>query len=325
MNILVTGAGGFLGSMLLDDLRMSGHQVRGLVRTASSFLSGAKHDIIVGDIRDAGCVRKAMAGCDSIVHLAGKAHAIDDEGVSEEDYHSINVDGTGQLLEAAKTAGVQRFVFASTVKVFGETTLGCVDETTPPAPRTPYARSKWLAEQLVTSSSRALAPISFRLPLVYGPTRKGNLFRMIAAIDRRRFPPLPRVPAVRSMLHAKNFVLAVRAALNAKAFLKPMYVIADSKPYSVTEIYDRLREGLGRRPPVVRVPAWALSGGARCGDLLQRLTGRPFPFSSSTWEKLMGPACYSPAAAMRDLQYRPMYTFESAVPDLIEHYRRSIS
>jgi nucleoside-diphosphate-sugar epimerase len=325
MRILVTGAGGFLGADLVDDLRMSGHQVRRLVSRVS-MVKDDDGNVIVGDIRDASCVRSAMIGCDRVVHLAGKAHALDDEGVSEADYQSVNVEGTRQLLEEAKAAGVRKFVFASSVKVFGETTLGCIDEAAPAVPRSPYARSKWSAEQLVASfASGALRTVSFRLPLVYGPTEKGNLFRMIAAIDRGRFPPLPRVPALRSMLHVKNFVLAVRAALDVDTFPKPVYVIADATPYSISEIYDRLREGLGRQPPVCRVPAWALSFGAKCGDLLQVLTRRPFPFSSSTWEKLMGQACYSPEAAMRELHYRPLYTFEQAVPDLISHYRRSLA
>ncbi len=327
MNVLVTGAGGFLGSALVADLRLAGYQVRALVKSGSSSpLNGSTGDVIVGDIRDERCARNAVAGCESVVHLAGKAHALDDDGVSEQDYVSVNVEGTRQLVEGAKAEGVQRFVFASSVKVFGETTHGCVDESTPPVPRTPYARSKWTAEQLVASSAGGmLAAVSFRLPLVYGPTHKGNLFRMIGAIDRRRFPPLPRVSTVRSMLHVNNFVMAVRAALDAKTFCKPMYIITDAKPYSISAIYDCLREGLGRRPPLCRVPAWALSLGARCGDLLQSVTRTRAPFSSLTWEKLMGQAWYSPEAAMRELHYRPIHTFESAVPALIEHYRRSIS
>jgi nucleoside-diphosphate-sugar epimerase len=325
MRILVTGAGGFLGADLVEELRMAGHQVRRLVSKAST-VNDDDGNVIVGDIRDASCVSSAMTGCDCVVHLAGKAHALDDEGVSEADYQSVNVEGTRRLLEKAKAGGVRKFVFASSVKVFGETTLGCVDEAAPAVPRSPYARSKWSAEQLVASfASGALTTVSFRLPLVYGPTEKGNLFRMIAAIDRGRFPPLPHVAALRSMLHVKNFGLAVRAALEVDAFPRPMYVIADAAPYSITGIYDHLREGLGRRPPVCRVPGWALSFGAKCGDLLQALTRRPFPFSSSTREKLMGQACYSPDAAMRELHYRPLYTFEQAVPDLITHYRRSLA
>ena len=228
MTILVTGAAGFLGSALVDSLRTAGHQVRALTRVGSSLVHDGNGDVVCGDIRDSRTVKLAVVGCKAIVHLAGKAHALEDDRVSEADYQSVNVDGTGRLLEEAKAAGVQKFIFASSVKVFGETTLGPENEAAPPSPRTPYARSKWSAEQLVASfASGVLATVSLRLPLVYGPTEKGNLFRMIAAIDRRRFPPLPRTAAVRSMLHVKNFVLAVRASLNAPTYPKPVYDFRD--------------------------------------------------------------------------------------------------
>ena len=327
ITVLITGAGGFLGSALVSELLESGYAVRALVRNPLSSPSPKAVEIVVGDVRDPQCARQASVGCESIVHLAGQAHALDDDHVSEEDYQSINVDGTKHLLDGAVAGGVQRFIFASSVKVFGETTTACVDEKELPAPQSPYARSKWMAEQLVASYAKggSLATLSLRLPLVYGPTQRGNLYRMIAAIDRGRFPPLPRVQAVRSMLHVKNFVLAVRAALRSTGFLKPMYVVTDAKPYAITEVYDLLRKGLDRQPPFSRVPLWALSLAGRCGDILQSLLRKPVPLSSATLEKLIGQAWYSPEALIHDMGYQPRDTFEAAVPELIQHYRSSLS
>ena len=325
-SVLVTGARGFLGSALVNDLLESGYDVRALVRNPAPPSYRKTVDIVVGDIRDPQCAKQATAGCDTIVHLAGQAHALDDDHVSDQDYQSINVDGTKHLLDGAVAGGVRKFIFASSVKVFGETTTGSVDESEPPAPQSPYARSKWMAEQLVASYAKgSLATLSLRLPLVYGPTEKGNLYRMIAAIDRGKFPPLPHVQAVRSMLHVKNFVLAVRAVLQSAGFLKPMYVATDAKPYSITEVYDLLRRGLGLPPPLSRVPLWALSVGGHCGDIAQALLGKTAPLSSATLEKLIGQAWYSPEALIRDKGYQPGYTFEDAVPELIRHYRSSLS
>ena len=327
MRILVTGAGGFLGSALVKNLIANGCHARALVRNAPSRSYPEAIEVIVGDVRDPRCARTATAGCDSVIHLAGKAHAIDDDCVNEDEYRSVNVDGTRQLLEGAVAGGARKFVYVSSVKVFDEQTAGCLDEKAPVAPQTPYARSKWAAEQLVASYAKreGLATVSFRLPLVYGPTHKGNLFRMVSAIDRGWFPPLPRLPAVRSMLHVANFVSAVRAALHAKAFLQPVYVVADANPYSVSEIYDRLREGLDKAPPRMRVPLWMLTLGARAGDVLQAFLRKPLPLSSSTLEKMIGEAWYSPAALIRDLGYQPLLAFESAVPEIIAHYRSSLS
>ena len=324
--VLVTGASGFLGSALVNDLLELGYDVRALVRNPALPLYRKAVEVIVGDIRDPQCTKQASAGCDTIVHLAGQAHALDDDHVSDQDYQSINVDGTKHLLDGAVAGGVRQFIFASSVKVFGETTTGSVDESEPPTPQSPYARSKWMAEQLVASYGKgSLATLSLRLPLVYGPTEKGNLYRMIAAIDRGKFPPLPHVQAVRSMLHVKNFVLAVRAVLQSAGFLKPMYVATDAKPYSITEVYDLLRKGLGLQPPLSRVPLWALSVGGQCGDIVQALFGTTAPFSSATLEKLIGQAWYSPESLIRDMGYQPRYTFKDAVPELIQHYRSSQS
>jgi len=326
LRVLVTGAGGFLGGALLSALAESGYLVRGLYRKEIPLAVPPGIETIAGDVRHAQCVKEASIGCDAIIHLAGKAHALTDDAVSEQDYQAVNVDGTKYLLEGAVANGVRRFIFTSSVKVFGETTNGCVDERQPPNPQSPYACSKWDAEQLVASSAQAngLATVSLRLPLVYGPTHKGNLYRMIASIDKGTFPPLPPIDAVRSMLHVQNFIVAVRAILGANRVLKPMYVVTDAAPYSIADIYDRLREALGRPPTQWRVPLWGLSMAAKCGDVLQACLRKPMPLSSITLQKLIGPAWYSSCALMQDSGYQPLYTFESAVPELIEHYRRSL-
>ena len=319
--VLVTGAGGFLGSALVNVLLDAGVHVRALGQPHLASPYPGVLESVKGDIRDSICVKSVVTGCESVIHLAAKVHALDEDQTSEEEYRSVNVEGTRHLLEAATDAGVHKFIFASSVKVFGEETGGCVDEDAPPAPKTAYGRSKWMAEQLVSSHVRAgrMTTVSFRLPLVYGPTDKGNLFRMIVAIDRGWFPPLPRVPMVRSMLHVKNFISAVRAALATNQFRKPAYIVADAHPYEISSVYDRLREGLGKKPARVRVPWWALSAGARAGDVLERLWQKPVPLSTSTLSKLMSEAWY-----MRDMGYQPLHNFDGAVPELIEHYRRSL-
>ncbi|BCA54203.1 putative NAD-dependent epimerase/dehydratase [Nitrospira sp. KM1] len=322
---LVTGAGGFLGRALTDELHRAGYRVRALVHAPPSAGFSASVEVMTGDIRDSSCTLMAAKGCETVIHLAGKAHAFDDRGVSEEDYQSINVEGTQRVLAGAREGGARRFVFASSVKVFGETTGTCVNEEAPAAPATPYARSKWAAEQAVSSygSSSGMTTVSLRLPMVYGPTQKGNLFRMIAAIDAGRFPPLPPLKTVRSMLHVKNFVRGILAVLRAPAVPRSMYVMTDGRPYSTAEVYDLLRKGLGMRPARWRIPLPCLTAAARAGDLLQSFLHRPLPVSSANLNKIIGQAWYSPQNMITDLGYRPDHTFESAVPEIVRFYRHS--
>jgi len=323
--VLVTGAGGFLGRALTEDLLRSGHRVRVLLRQPVLARERSGVETVVGDVRDPHCAGEAASGCDAIVHLAGIVHAADDKSVTEADYRSVNVDGTRHLLDAAVAGGAFRFLFASSVKVFGETTSGCADERASPDPQTPYARSKWEAEQAVAASALPgrLTTVSLRLPLVYGQSAKGNLYRMIDAINRGRFPPLPPVRALRSMLSVKNFVLAVRALLEAREVARPCYIVTDESPYSVTEIYDSLRRGLGLPALTWRVPLPVLTFAGVCGDFLQHCVRRPLPLTSATLVKLIGQAWYSPEALMREVGYRPFDRFDAAVPDLVLHYRQS--
>jgi hypothetical protein len=97
--------------------------------------------------------------------------------------------------------------------------------------------------------------------------------------------------------------------------------VTDAVPYSVSEIYQALRAGLGHPAPRWRVPVGALRLAARCGDLLEAVTRVVMPFSSSTLEKLIGSAWYSTDAFRGDLGYRPALTFQDAVPGLIAAYR----
>jgi UDP-glucose 4-epimerase len=323
MRILITGGSGFLGVSLTRELRRSGYEVRAVVREPSRCPSFSPEvETVVVDVRHAVKMEEIASGCDAIVHLAAKVHAIDDSG-TEEDYEAINVEGTRHILDAAVRSGVNRIVFASSVKIFGEVTNGCVDETQAPNPRTAYGRSKWRAEQLVSEYAERhnLTAVSLRLPMVYGPTKKGNLYRMIEAIDHGRFPILPHLSAVRSLLHVQNFVQAVLLCLHAPCFKRAAYIVADTEPYRVTDLYGWLRAGLGKAPPRWRVPLWILKSGARCGDLLQAISGRPAPFTTEQLTKLIGNAWYSSIAITSELHYRAEHSFEKAVPELIAFYR----
>ncbi|RMH34367.1 MAG: NAD-dependent epimerase/dehydratase family protein [Nitrospirae bacterium] len=327
MRVLVTGAGGFLGQAVVGALLQKGYAVRGLYRHGSPSQENTPMEVVIGDIRDRAAMKAAVKGCWAVVHLAGKVHADHGTHSNAEDYHSINVEGTRFLLEGALAQNVQRFVFASSVKVFGETTDGCVDESHMPAPVSHYAKSKWAAEQLVNAlaSSGRLLGISLRIPMVYGPTEKGNLFRMLVAIDRGWFPPLPRIPSVRSMLHIRNFVQAVIRSLQADQPLKPCYIVTDAKPYCVTTIYEQLCAGLGKPIPAWRIPLWVLNAAGSAGDMLQPLMKRPIPLTRETLRKLIEPAWYCSDSITRDMGYAPEYDFQDALPELVAFYRRFAS
>ena len=324
MRVLVTGAAGFIGEHLVLRLAREGYQVRACVhRNHTEIAVPSEVQVVEADVRNRSSMKAAASGCELILHLAGKAHAVHEVCADEDEYRAVNVEGTRHMLDGAVAGGARRIIFFSSVKVFGESTPVCMDESASPRPATPYGRSKWEAEQLLNESgTRAgLTVSSFRLPMVYGPSLKGNLSRMIAAIDRGRFPPLPQMPNRRSLLHIENLIDATLLAMRSGTPLRPCYVVTDARPYSITEIYEFLCKGVGRPVARWRVPAWLLRTAARCGDVLERVTPRSSPLTTPMLEKLIGSAWYSSDAIAKDLGYRPRMTFEDAVPEMIRIYK----
>lgn len=330
--ILVTGATGFIGRRLIGTLRQqAGITICALVRDSSQVSRIWPAGDIVGRKGDLSRPETLSGVCDSVdtvFHLAGFAHTADmEEGKADELHARITVAGTQALLATAVRAGVKRFIFASSVKAMGEATDGCQDESAATAPESAYGRAKLAAERMVFGVGReqGMHVCSLRLPMVYGHDNKGNLPRMISAIDQHRFPPLPETGNKRSMVHVDDVVQALLLAAERPVAAGQTYIVADGQSYSTRRVYTLICAALGRRVPGCAVPAWALKLGARVGDLIGAVRGRSFLFNSDTLDKLIGSAWYSSARIERDLGYRPTRTLENALPEMIAEYRNSLS
>src|SRR3990172_1150620 len=150
MNILVTGATGFIGFHLVNRLVQEGYHLRALVRpvTDTSALESQGVEIVRGDIRDPKAVDRAIPNCQLVFHLAARtSHG----NLPAKDIYSINVEGSANLARAAVQSGVARLVLASTARVYGIIKNWKVDEYTPLKPDSAYPESKARAEQIVLS------------------------------------------------------------------------------------------------------------------------------------------------------------------------------
>ena len=312
---LVTGGSGFLGRALVAALGARGHEVRVLRRRP-----GAGGEM-AADLSREDPPAAAFAGVHTVFHLAALTHAEARAG-SESDYTALNVEGTRRVLGAALAAGARRFVFVSSVKAMGEGGRGRIAEDVEPRPATPYGRSKLAAERLVLAAADRLHATVLRLPMVYGPEQEaGNLVRLLAAMARGLFPPPPRAPNRRSMVHRDTAVEALLlAAADARAAGRT-YVVTDGTPYSTRELYDWAREALGRRPSTLATPAALLRAAARTGDLAGRLLGRAAPFDSEAFEKLFGSAWYADDRIRRELGFHAERNLRAAMPDLLAGHR----
>lgn len=326
---LVTGATGFIGRHAVRRLREEGWEIVAITRTPAKILEllpgepvmAIQADLSVSDDLGAACKQ-----VDTVFHLAGYAHAEDQESAQAARHHrQVTVDGTRALLSAAVSQGVRRFVFLSSVKAMGEGGNFCSDETMPAQPKTHYGRAKLEAEKLVLAAGRdsGMHVSVLRLPLVYGPGSKGNIPRMIAAVDQGRFPPLPDTQNKRSMVHVDDVVQALMLAEENPAANGQVFIVTDSRAYSTRALYEAICVGLGRAVPVWTVPAWALRVGAKVGDMLESLLRRRMPLTTNVLEKLFGSAWYSPDKIRRELGFVPRYAIQEALPGMIAEYRKT--
>lgn len=323
----MTGGAGFIGQHLVERLLRDRLSVRVLLRREGAsrpeWLPAV--EVVTGDVRDPLAMKSAAAGCDTVIHLAGKAHVLTEVRGDEEEYRAVNAEGTRHVLEGAVAGGARSVVLFSSVKAMGEGGSRCLDESFDGPPETPYGRSKLAAERVVLDGGlqAGLHVVCLRLPLVYGPGNKGNLYRMMTVIDRGLFAPLPEVNNRRSMVHVSNVVEAAMLAATNPAANGQCYIVTDGRPYSTRELYEMICRGLGKRVPRWHVPVGLLKALARMGNAIGRIRGKPVLFDSDVLEKLIGSAWFSSEKISRELGYHPALSFEEALPELIAWYRTS--
>jgi nucleoside-diphosphate-sugar epimerase len=322
---LVTGASGFIGQRLLAHLERLRIPVRVLVRDPGRFRSHLpRESIYSGDLTVPESLPGVCAGIDTVYHLASYAHAqSEDESGDTLKHERITVEGTRRLLEDAARHRVRRVLYVSSVKAMGEGGPVCLDENTEEHPAGAYGRAKLAAEKMVhaAGAQAGVHACVLRLPLVYGPGSKGNLVRLIAAIERGWFPPVPKIENRRSMIHVEDVVRALLQAADSPQARGRTYIVTDGEVYSTRMIYEWIRIALGRTVPSWSVPVSLLRLMARTGDAVGWLCHKPFPINSDALEKLLGSACYSSKKISHELDFTPAYTLKAAIPEMVASYR----
>lgn len=327
---LVTGAAGFIGSHLVENL--SGEGVSALVKpgeTACRFPQSVT--VFEGDLRDPASLETAMRGVEVVYHLA--AISRHDANVLDEDYIAVNVEGTRNVLDAALKAGVRRVVFTATIEAVGMSPDGRpLTEETPQQPRNIYGRTKLQAEEMVVDYFRrhGLETVVVRPPMTYGPRELILLQRLFGVIAKGFFPLIGDGRAVTEFCYVKNQVHGIRLAAE-KGRPGETYFISDARSYSIEEIVDAIAAALGVRLVKPRIPVPVALGMGFGFEVLSKVlpfhpfrlrqTGRP-PFSRRTvaWTSESRLFC-DISKARRELDYIPPYTLEEGIRETVEWYR----
>lgn len=265
--ILVTGASGFLGLALVNNLLTGNYLIRAAVRRSEYQFSDRVDTVLVGDLNANTKWNDELDGIETILHVAARVHVMDEKAdypLSE--FRRVNVDGTLNLARQAEKAGVRRFVFISSIGVNGaETYNHPFTEETEVAPHSPYAISKYEAEiglrQLAEKTGFEVVII--RPPLVYGPFAPGN-FGSLAHWLLRGFPlPLGSVNNRRSFIALDNLVDFIATCIDHPAAANQTFLVSDGEDVSTTQLLMRMGLAFGKPARLIPVPLGIMNYAAK--------------------------------------------------------------
>ncbi len=261
--ILVTGASGFVGSALLRRLAMVGKDVKAAYRNGKGHPPPGVQTVLVGDLGPVQDWGAALESVEVVVHTAARVHVMRDTAADPlEEFRRTNVAGTLNLARQAAAAGVRRFVFISSVKVNGESTLPGrpFTERDGPAPQDAYGLSKLEAEQGLRAIAQetGMELVVIRPPLVYGPGVRANFRALMRAVARGLPLPLAAVDNRRSLVGLDNLVDFIVTCIDHPSAAHEIFLVSDGEDLSTPGLIRGLAQAMGRSPRLFRMPLWML-------------------------------------------------------------------
>jgi dihydroflavonol-4-reductase len=324
MRALVTGASGFVGAAVARALLAAGHQVRVLLRAQSSRrnLAGLEVTPVIGDLADVGALEGALAGCQALFHVAAdyRLWAPDPQLL----YRS-NVDGTRNIIEAARRSGVQRVVYTSSVATIGlradrqpsdETDVAQLD-----AMIGHYKRSKFLAENWVQQAAREGAPIVIvnpSTPIGPGDVKPTPTGRLVLDAATGRMPAY--VDTGLNIVHVDD-VAAGHLLAYEHGRIGERYILGGTD-LTLQRILSMIARSSGRRAPRLRLPLNLLLPVAYAAEALARLTGRETRITVDGIRMARHRMYFSSAKAVRELGYR-WRPAQQAIDDAVRWFLQS--
>jgi nucleoside-diphosphate-sugar epimerase len=327
MNILITGATGFIGGFIVDEALSRGMQVWVAVRPTSSrkYLSDPRIQFLELNLSDKEQMKRQMDGLrfDYVVHAAGATKCL-----HAEDFFRSNTEGTKNLVQALMELQMplKRFVFVSSLSVYGPVAEQqpyreiCGNDT--PQPNTAYGRSKLAAEQYI-ESIEGFPYVILQPTGVYGP-RERDYFMMAKSIKSHTDFSVGYKPQDLTFVYVLDVVQAIFLALDCQK-TGGKYMLSDGEVYSSRTFSDLIHRELGH-PWLLRIkaPIWLLRIITFCGEHIGRMTGKISALNNDKYNimKQRNWRC-DIKPAMSDLGYKPKYQLDEGVRLTIKWYKEN--
>ena len=263
MKILVTGASGFVGGALVQQINGL-HDIQVLTRKPIDLLTPDVQQLVAANIFAA----DLPENIDVIIHLAGRAHILNEQTTDPlSEFRKVNVDGTLQLARQALEKKVKRFIFMSSIGVNGSVTLQQpFTEDALPQPHADYAVSKLEAEhelkKLFAGSDTELVII--RPPLVYAAHAPGNFARLLKLVASNLPLPFAGTQNKRSFVALENLVDFIQTCIEHPNAANQTFLVADQTSISTRELVQYLKQGMGKPARFIYIPQSLMKLGAAC-------------------------------------------------------------
>jgi nucleoside-diphosphate-sugar epimerase len=317
---VVTGASGFVGSHIVDELLRSGASVRCLLRSTSStrWLDGKPVEIVRVSMNDAGSLAESLRGARWIVHAAGLTHAR-----SAREFHDVNVGGTEHMLRAAMSAGpdLERFLLVSSQAAAGPSGDGKpVVEAERSEPVSTYGTTKLRSERLALLLRDRIPVTVIRPPAVYGP-RDEAFLKYFAAVKHHLLPMLK--PGGRfSLVYVEDLARAIGLALQHPDAKGKVYFAAEPEQTDYAEFGRCVVQAMGVKAMALTPPGWLLQAGALGGELWGMILRRPPLLSREKIKEITaGDWICSSAKIRAELKWAPEVPLQEGIRRTAAWYR----
>lgn len=314
MKVLITGAGGFIGSHLVDSQLDQGHDVRAVDLQVDRLEQAQKHpnlEIVQGDLTDEVLVSRLVKEIDIIYHLAS-AHL--DITLPDSYYRQVNVTATSTLLQAAWEAGVGRMIHCSTNSVIGEIKNPPVDETADCNPTNIYEETKLEGERVVLDfyKKTGFPVVIVRPAWVYGPRcpRTNRLMRMVG---KGRFLMFGDGQTLRHPIFIRDMVEALELIAGTDEANGEIYFIAGDKPVTIENLVQSIADVQDVQLRIIHLPLLLGKTAGYGIEYAFKPLGKQPPFSQRSLDFFIKDNAYDISKARRELGFAPKVNLESGL------------